>query len=40
MGLALRGTSRAAAVVGVSITRVRVAAPKIVLNPASLVIEA
>jgi hypothetical protein len=40
MGLALCRASRAAAVVGVSITRVRVAAPKIVLNPASLVIEA
>src|SRR5580658_1231687 len=40
MGLALCRARRAAAVVGVSITRVRVAAPRIVLNPASLVIEA
>jgi hypothetical protein len=36
MGLALCRASRAAAVVGVGITRVRVAAPRIVLNPGQL----
>jgi hypothetical protein len=40
MGLALHRSSRAAAVVGVRITRVCFATPRIVLNPASLVIEA